>query len=154
MELGSKKKVNYKDFEVSKFSPHFFSTSYGGLGCGICCLSLLSGQHPSTIYNTNKKNPNDFKDSFMVNFLRKKKFDILPIKMLQVSNHLQTFTDQITKRHVLMISQIFNKEESSWSVCWGGEYLCHNFYISHLERLEFLNRPILSAFLIKCSAWM
>ncbi len=54
--------------------------------------------------------------------------------------------------HVLLISQLFRREEGTWGVVFGDFYY-HNFSAYDLSTLSFLNKPILSAYLVAHPKW-
>ncbi len=145
-----------KDFSkliVDKFAPQIFNTAYNAIGgCGANALSVLTGINPLDIKNTNPKNKNDWKDKFVVDFLRDCGFTVEPITLCDVSNSEIYVESPITKNHVLLISQLLIKNEASWSVIYK-DYIFHNFEIVPLKGLEFVNNPILTAYIVWSPAW-
>ncbi len=154
MELGSRKKIDYSKWEVTKFSPTLYnSTIYQSAGCGKTAISTLVGCDPFLLKNTNRKNPNEYKDSWMLRELRKRGVKVLKIKPLEVTNHLQSFENKINRHHVLLVSQIINKLESSWSIFFQ-DYLIHNFLISRWDRLELINRVPITIYIVWHKKWV
>lgn len=151
--------LKYTKYNVNKFTPHLFTSTYTNVinnGCGGNVLSMLTGINPVYIKNSNKENPHDWRDEFMLNFLRRRKFNVIPITRKEVTN-CDNFTikeyDGITSKNVLLLSQHLTKKDATWSIIYK-EYIFHNFDISRLSYLEFINNPILTAYVIFHKDWM
>ncbi len=54
--------------------------------------------------------------------------------------------------HVLLVSQWFRPDEGTWGVVYGDFYY-HNFEAYLLSSLAFLNKPIMSAYLVIHPKW-
>jgi hypothetical protein len=54
--------------------------------------------------------------------------------------------------HVLLLSQLFTSLEGTWGVIHGNAYY-HNFDMYELSALAFVNKPILSAYVVVHPAW-
>jgi hypothetical protein len=52
----------------------------------------------------------------------------------------------------VLISQLFRRYEATWGVIHGNAFY-HNFQIFELSALAFLNKPILSAYLVVHPRW-
>lgn len=85
-------------------------------------------------------------ESFIVPFLSK----YYQIVKVEKENQLDEIyiTNQITKRHILLVIQDYNKSEKSMSVIYN-DIIYHNFSMMPLKPLEFLNRPLSSVFVLK-----
>lgn len=152
MFLGNpKKRIDYNSFLVKKFVPHLYCEAYGRLGCGATLLSLLTGENPLYIKNNNEYNPNEWTDKFLINYLRRRKFRVVQLASLEVTN-FDSYENPIKLDHVIIVSQIFNRKDSSWSCIYNGR-IYHNFVISNFDNYEFLNRPILTAYLVWHKDW-
>lgn len=152
MSLKNCKKIDYASFQVRKFIPFLYNEIYVQAGCGATLLSLLTGENPFFIRNKNEHDKYDWKDEFLLRFLKKRKFAIIPIKMLEVTN-FDSCENPITSKHVIIISQIFNRKDSSWSCIYAGR-IYHNFVVSNFDSYEFLNRPIISSYLVWHNSWI
>lgn len=149
MEKGSYKgrRVDFSKFAASCFNPYLFAGSpRSRLGCGASALALLTGTAPETI--TAKKRGTHYSDDFMMRFLRGSGFRVLLLTLCNLSST----TAEIGTGHVLLISQLFRKNEGTWGVIFNGLYY-HNFESYLLGTLCFINKPILSAYLVAHLKW-
>lgn len=144
MEDGNyKNKINFKDFYVHTFSPHLTVTPYSSLyGCGATSLSLLVGElpHKCSFRKT-------WDDKFMINYLKKHHWKTAKLTKHNICNR-ETILGPIAKNHIILLSCLFRKKEASWLVLYNN-WIFHNFEIVELTSYEFLNLPILTAYLIK-----
>lgn len=159
MEKGiyKRNKTDFESYAVSKFVPHLFDHSaYGLYGCGATALSLITGIKSNIIFRSKKFKENEslfsWNDTFMRGFLRKQGFSIIPITLCEVSNFQTYIESPIKNYHVILMSQLMKKNEASWSVIFNN-YIFHNFEILPLKPLEFINNPILSAYVIYKDEW-
>jgi hypothetical protein len=140
--------IDFKPYRVPFFQ---FNHNYGyrGQGCGAGALSIITGHSPFHIhYNICKRN--HFSDVKMVRYLRQEGYTVIPVTQCAVTrlggmNHIKP-------DHVLLVSQLMMKNEGSWIVVNNGK-LAHNFDIVPLSPLEFINRPILSAYIVFHPKW-
>lgn len=154
METGFYKKrpFDWASFEADLFVPHLFYNECGG--CGANALALLTGIPPKFIHNTNYQNPNHWKDSFMIKFLKHKGFKIHHVTKCDVSNTVSTLyaSDSITERHIFLFSQLMNKNSASWAVAHNNLWY-HNFQTCSFIATSLLNRPTLTTYLIIHPSW-
>ena len=146
--------TNFSPFGVTKFIPHIYNSCWesAGFGCGENCLSLLTGEKPNLIVNSNKKNPNDWKDSFLIKFLKDRGFKVLPVTINDKIHSITYITHPLHKDNVLLVSQWYSKSNASWCVIWR-DWIFHNHSISRFGNLEFLNTPILSCYVLWHKKW-
>jgi hypothetical protein len=141
------RRVDFSKFAASCFNPFLFAGSARSrLGCGASALALLTGTAPEAIIA--KKRGTHYSDDFMMRFLRGKGFRVLLLTLCNLSSA----TANIGAAHVLLISQLFRKNEGTWGVIFNGLYY-HNFESYLLETLCFINKPILSAYLVAHPRW-
>lgn len=88
----------------------------------------------------------------MVGFLREKGFTVTPLTLCDLSHDDQAVNWNITKDHVVLISLLTCRNETSWMVLHQDE-VWHNFSSKLLEPLEFLNNPIRSAYVVYKKNW-
>jgi hypothetical protein len=150
LENGSYKngKVDFVKLEVTKFTPHLYdgliSTFYG---CGANLLSLITGVDPSIICKLNKSK-NHWPDAFIVDFLESRGYKLIPVTKAVVTNRdFLTLDEPIRPNHILITTQMFLKGEASWC-CYYQNYCYHNFIISRLKPFDFVNMPILKAWVL------
>ncbi len=144
MEDGDyKKKIDFSKFHVFKFRPSLYASPYNSLyGCGGAALALLSDTDPLTI-----PSQPTWPDSYMINFLKKKGFQVQKLTKYNIANR-PGVTNPLTKNHLLLISMMFRRREASW-VVYFDRMLYHNFEITELQPLDFINLPIVSAYMLK-----
>ena len=116
------------------------------IGCGACALALLTGAAPEVIAKKNRGA--HYSDRFMVRFLRDRRFGVLQLTLCNLS----AATPKIGTAHVLLLSQLFRQNEGTWGVIFNWTYY-HNFQSYSLDALSFLNKPILSAYLVVHPKW-
>jgi hypothetical protein len=148
-----KRSYDWSKFEVDKFCPHLFT--FSSSGCGSNALALLTGVNPHTIINTNHKNYNDWKDSFMVSFLKKRGFKIKPLTKCDVSNITSDSiytSEPISDRHVILMSQLMTKNGASWSVVHNKLWY-HNFQTCSYTGLNIINYPTLTCYVVSHPSW-
>lgn len=153
MELGKyNKKIDFKKYTVSRPKLTFFEKGYASLfGCGPSAAACLSGVNPSKISLINK-DKNHFSDERMVKFLRSQKFEVIPLTVADVSNSLYV-ENKITRNHLLLLSQMYSRNQASWTVILNLEYIMHGFEINLLKADEFIQRPILTSYLLFKKSW-
>jgi len=149
VEKGSYRgrRVSFEKYAASLFNPYLFpGRDNARHGCGASALALLTGVDPKVISAKNGK-PH-YSDQFMVRFLRSRGFSVLTLTWCNVS----VAPIQIGRTHVVLLSQLFRRNEGTWGIVFNGFYY-HNFDIFSLEELSFLNKPVLSAFLVMTPSW-
>jgi hypothetical protein len=145
--LYTKHRVDFDSFTVSFFNPHlFFGNIRASMGCGATALSLLTGVPPEKI--AAKNGNRHFSDPFMVNFLRRRGFSVAELTLCNVS----AGSGKVSKDHVVLLSQLIMRNEGTWGAIYRNSFY-HNFELYDLDRLTFLNKPILSAYLVVHPAW-
>jgi hypothetical protein len=149
VDIGSYRgrRVDFSRYAASFFNPYLFVGSLRSqLGCGVSALALLTGTDPLRIRS--RRSGTHCSDSFMIRLLREMGFRTLRLTQCNVS-----LTDfRIGARHVVLISQLFQRNEGTWIVLFDGKCY-HNFESYNLESLSFLNKPILSAYLVVHPRW-
>ena len=85
----------------------------------------------------------------MLKFLRARGFRVLQLTLCNVSET----TSVVGAANVILLSQIFRKAEATWGVIFNGSYF-HNFDVYSLETLSFINKPIVSAYLVSHQRWV
>jgi hypothetical protein len=84
----------------------------------------------------------------MVSFLRKQGYRTLMLTPLKVCGA----RNKIGGDHVVLVSQLFRRYEATWGVIHANTFY-HNFQVFDLSALAFLNKPILSAYLVMHPQW-
>lgn len=150
MEKGTYtgRRVDFSKYAAAVFTPHLFGDSIRAyMGCGASALALLTGVSPEVIAKHNR-NRAHYGDTFMVRFLRRRGFTVLPLTQCSISASATT----LGKSHVILLSQLFRKNEGTWGVI-HGDLFYHNFDLYYLDTFAFLKKPILSAYLLSHPNW-
>lgn len=149
MEKGSYngRRVPFWRYTASRFDPYLFASgANAGFGCGATALALLTGIFPRSIAHEN--GDHHFPDEFMVQFLRRHRYGVQQLTLCNVS----ASESNIGPEHVVLLSQLFRRNEATWGVIYSGIYF-HNFAVYQLENLSLLNKPVLSAYLVIHPRW-
>ena len=88
---------------------------------------------------------------YMVKFLVEHGFKVAKLTVRNVTRNKEPGYP-ITSHHVLLLLIKFLKNEASWVVI-HNKVLWHNFEIQALDPYEFVNHPMLEAYLIKHPSW-
>lgn len=150
MDIGSYhgRRVNFNLYAAACFNPHLFAQPAEAMyGCGTSALALLTGIAPSMI--AKKRRRLYWSDACMLRFLRR--HGIQTLRLTQCNLTRQPLNG-VGNRHILLISQLFARNEATWIVLFNG-IAYHNFDIYHQETLSFLNKPILSAYVLTKPEW-
>ena len=154
METGTYKKraIDFSKYTVSKPNLTFYSGfKYQLWGCGATVGSLLTGIHPKEVAKYNKHSSH-FSDEMMIKFLRKHKFKLIPLTIASISNS-KIIENKLDENHLIIISQMLKRNEASWAVLLNCQYHVHNFEINRLTTTEFIERPILTAYVAYKPEW-
>ena len=148
MEKGTyTKKIDYSKYQLSKYSLTFRDKKFAGTwGCGATSLSLLTSKPPEHYSKLNKFKAH-YDDKFMVRELKKSGYEVIPLTISSLTD-TELVINPINNRHLLLVSQMVLKNEATWLMIAGGEYVIHNFQIDILSNLEFINHPILSIYIL------
>ena len=142
------RRVDFSPYATSYFAPHLYCGPVrSGLGCGACALALITGVAPEIIASQN--GGAHYSDRFMIRFLKARNF-----RTLRLTPNLVTGAkNEIGADHVLLVSQLFRRAEGTWGVVFEDFYY-HNFQAYVLSSLSFLNKPILSAYVVFHPKWL
>lgn len=141
------RRVEFANYAASVFNPYLWGGPFrSSVGCGASALALLTGIAPEVIA---KKNGGEhYSDGFMVRFLRVRGFSVLNLTLCNLS----ATPSKIGREHVVLLSQLFRKNEGTWGVIHNDTYY-HNFSSYLLDTLSLLRKPILSAYLVVHPRW-
>jgi hypothetical protein len=149
------KKIDFDTLTVSR--PNFYLYDrilYSTAGCGASALSLLTGGKPHNINKLNKDKYH-FSNSFMENYLRKRKFQLFKItdnRLLKKKDN--PLEEKIKDNHVLLCCMKLSKKSYSWAVIWGQpSFMIHNFEIIKMKTLDFANYPMDSLYIVYKKSW-
>lgn len=150
MKRGSySKKVDFDTFKVRKFRPHIFGgPGDSGFGCGASAISLLTGMPPRSIPKPKRGN---WTEKYVLKYLHAKKFNIVELTMRNVTG-FEYLSYPVSTSHVTLLRLKFIRGEASWAVTYN-KTIYHNFEIVPMKPYEFLNHPIMAAYLVKHPKW-
>lgn len=153
MELGryKKKPLDFKKCLVTRPRLTFFDKFHSVFGCGPCAASTLTGIRPEKISKINK-DKDHFSDKLMITFLESQNFKVIPLTIAELSNSSYV-ENNITRNHLLLLSQMYSKNQASWTILLNNEYIIHNFEIQKLFGDEFIQRPILTSYILFKKSW-
>jgi len=141
-----KKRADYTHLRAFLFNPALYCpTMYGEAGCGATALSLLTGDHPFNIRDLNKSEKH-YPDRFMLKYLTDRFYTVVPITQRGVTS-CASDCYPVTSNHIILASQLMVKREASW-VVYHRNLGYHNFTVGSVQNLDFINKPILTAYII------
>lgn len=147
MSSNRERRADFNAYAASFFAPHLFcGPARSALGCGASALALITGVAPEIISSEN--GGAHYSDRFMIWFLRARNFQTLRL----TPNIVTGARVKIGPHHVLLMSQLFRRDEGTWGVIFADFYY-HNFESYVLSSLAFLNKPILSAYVVFHPKW-
>jgi hypothetical protein len=85
---------------------------------------------------------------FMTQFLRARGYRVLELTRCNLS----TARTKIGLNHLVLLAALFRQNEGTWSALHNG-VLYHNCEGYTLDSLSFLNKPLVSAFLVVHPNW-
>lgn len=139
----------YQSWEIRYFKPFLSSNPLSAnFGCGASCLQLLTGIPAYDIKNPNKKDPLHWPDHFIIGFLKKYNFKVHKLNINKITYRIRHVHNLITRRHLLLTSQYMYGNVASW-FCYFNYCCFHNMEITDVSHFDFVNRPIITAYLLK-----
>lgn len=136
--------INLASYRSPFFEPYLNGSTHC---CGWDAYRTILGKNPPKNFG------NLSTDRQMVGALRTSGIEVIPLTVCTVTNRLELF-NLVLESHVLLISQMFRKNEGSWCVLHGGR-IFHNCEdeTNSFHMLEFINRPILTAYILWTKKW-
>lgn len=140
-------KIDLSKWETTKFTPAIYGDPVVALyGCGPCALSLLLGDDPSVYYFANNKSKFWPVEKMLAKI--KAEYDVLLITD-ELTNHTENLIyNSINSNHLILTVQHVSKGETSYQIIYKN-IIFHNFEISALKPLEFINHRVVKAFILK-----
>lgn len=124
---------------------HWNKLDFQNKGCGQTALGFLTGVWPA------RKDNEPLNDKYIRNFLRQHKIRSFEINKANLSNKKDASL-LITDQHVMLVSLIMKRAESSWIVLYNGKMI-HNFDIIDLSYIHLLNYPWRSGYVLYRDDW-
>lgn len=148
MRKGRKQKINWAQKEAPKFSIETKDETE----CGAWALHAITKVPLHLLMGMSKKG--HWPTRTMIGFLRRVGCEVTPITLGNVveSQSVKTGKKLLTCRNVILVEQGCFKEESTWSVLFDNK-ISHSGELNDIRPMEFVNWPILQAYLITHKAW-
>ncbi len=147
----TKKKINFKDWEVDKFPLTFWNKhSYLYAGCGFNALATIVGKENPYAIRALSKDKDSCVKKFFFKYLKSNGFKVLELTKCHLSNkkkEVSTLIGELNSKHILVTTQILKRNECSYFVN-SFSMTIHNQIIYSTDILDFVNFPIYEAFLI------
>jgi hypothetical protein len=149
MRKGRKQKINWVEHE----SPKFTLDNKSEIECGSWALHTITKVPYHQIMRLSNKEGH-WPTRKMLGFLKAVGCEVIPITLGNtVEGHsVKNGKRQISSRNVVLLEQGCYEEESTWSVLHNNQ-ISHSGETNAIGPLEFLNWPILQAYLITHKAW-
>lgn len=150
MQLGSYDlaSIDFAKYSSPLFYPKRSSDRVHG-GCGNDAFFTLTGKNLPLAIRENKT-VRGVPRPVMVRQLKRVGLTVMPVTGCQVVGPY--INNNIRNSHVLLFSQLFFKNEASWTVLHQGK-MYHAGCVDDAHYLEFLNRPIIATYLIWHKSW-
>ena len=155
LELGRYTRRNW-DLDFDKYTAQLFDINPPGLrrhcidSCGEHAVWTLT--HKGFSEEERQRYGWVLTRNQMVRLLRKRGLTVIPLSVCDVTNRRFAFDNPIKHRHVVLICQLMHRGEASWGILYGNKY-CHNNFWEEPQVLEFVNRPIIAAYLVWHKTW-
>ena len=141
--------TDFQKYKVSRPNFTFWNRiDYAAKGCGQTALSFLTGEFPKLKDNA------PINDRAMRGFLRKHGIKSFEINRSNLSNSKKDAAPalKIQDHHVLLVSLVMKKGESSWVVIYNN-MMVHNFDITPMNYLYSINYPWRSGYVLFKEEW-
>ncbi|NJO48157.1 MAG: hypothetical protein HC840_00415 [Leptolyngbyaceae cyanobacterium RM2_2_4] len=149
MRKGKVQKIDWRQHDAPKFTLH---TKPHEIECGAWALHVITKFPYHYILPLGKDG--HCSNKVMFNFLKAAGCEIIPITIgnMVESHSVKSGKRLLSSSHVILVNQGCYKEESTWAVLHDNK-ISHSGDLSDIGPLEFVNWPILEAFLITHKEW-
>lgn len=144
----SDKCIDFNRYTAPLFKPAVpYKCSISDPSCGVIAFYSLTGKLMDPQYRFRAT----IEDKIMIQQLKKYGYTVIPLTIANTISRCGIFNN-IREEHVVLISQIMYRGEGSWAILHKKNYY-HSFGKERLHGLEFVNRPINTAYLIFKEEW-
>jgi hypothetical protein len=149
MRKGRKQKINWVEHEAPKFTIKPPETE---IECGAWALHVITKAPYHQLLRLSRKG--HWPNKVMLGFLKACGCTVKPITLGNVveSQSVKSGKRRLTERNVILIEQGCFEEESTWAVLFDNK-ISHSGETGDIPPLEFVNWPILEAYLITHKEW-
>lgn len=155
MKIGYYKKnpTDFRKYRVSRFSPHLYDMMVRPYDtCGTAVLSTITGESPIKVEKHLPRGQRHWTDTALTNYLKQKGYIVKKVTKCDVTGDPTFVQYPITDQHVVITTKLVCKNEGTWTLTYNGaEY--HNFEVYKMNPLEYLNNPIMSAYVVYHRKW-
>lgn len=148
MLKGRVKKINWSTMTA----PNFKIETKENIECGGWALHAITKVPYYKILPLGKSG--HWSTKTMLNFLKRFGCEVTPITFGNVveSQSVKGGKHLLDESNVILIEQACFREENTWSVLFDGK-ISHSGEIDDIEPMEFINWPILQAYLVTHKKW-
>jgi hypothetical protein len=115
-------------------------------GCGYNTFGILTGRSLRGISDS-------VTDEKMIKSIeRLQGYKVFPLSVYSVVSHEAPWYNAVREDNVVLISQLITRNEGTWALLYKNLWY-HNGQIKGLHSLEFIVRPILTAYVIWNKKW-
>lgn len=147
-KMDSKEWKKYKEpnFNPVKFPYGTYNHNKLRGSCGTYALSSILDMKPCKVSKFLPKSVITWSDREMKKMLNRHGWVVkeLTVTSVKTSDHFDT---PITKDHIVLLGQRTSKNEGTWAIAYQNAWV-HNFDAEMMSPLEFINNPIMSAYVI------
>jgi hypothetical protein len=141
--------MSKKNLNPKKAVLHIFDHEEDGVwGCGACLISLLTGIDPIHLYKKNKKRNPHWPEDLVVDSLKAFGFQVNSVSL----NKYGLINPKVVYSSPLVTVQRMNEKDTSYQFIYCG-LVWHNFEARPFKALEFIQRPLVSCWLINHKTW-
>lgn len=146
--------IDFEKLGTYCFTPSIYSKDLFSLyGCGSLAAAFICGDKPQDILKANRNRPH-FSEKFMVNYLKKKKYKVVPLfKNVYKNKKFDQFVERIKPYHVILASIRLDERNASWVVI-NNSLIWHNMTAIKLKELDTFNYPIIDCYVVFHKKWL
>ncbi len=157
MKFGSANKYNkqtssfmfnmYEEPYYYMFKPTHVDEKKVRGSCGTYALSALLHLPPETISKSLPKTAKTWSDRAMKKMLSKHGWVVKEVTVTALKTNEEYIERPISEKHILLLGQRTSKHEGTWAFVYKDTWV-HNYVEEKLNPLEFINNPIMSAYVL------
>lgn len=115
--------------------------------CGTYALSSLFDVPPEIVSKWLPKTAKTWSDREIKKILDKKGWIVKEVTVTALKTNEHYIETPINQDHILLVGQRTSKHEGTWAFAYKNKWI-HNYETMDLNPLEFVNNPIMSAYVL------
>lgn len=157
MKFGSANKYNklessfmfrmYEEPDYKMTKPNWVNEKKVRGSCGTYALSSLLDIAPEIISKWLPKTAKTWSDREMKKLLDKRGWIVKEVTVTALKTNTTYIEAPIKSDHILLVGQRTSKHEGTWAFAYKNKWI-HNYEADNLDPLEFVNNPIMSAYVL------